>query len=353
MTACVNCDRALQPAWKYCIFCGTRTAVAATAPRSRPLPNPAAGTSVVTGGSRRASAPARTSVPAFSATAQTPIVPVAAPAPLAAAPKVPPVSSEWPETLGERPSLRSALAATEVPAPTPPAAPVPAPEDEVVELEAVPDLAEESQPAAIGPSISDLAHEPETDPEPETEPDPEAAVEPEPDPRRLRGLRRRPAKVEPVAEEIPVEETPVEEPEPEVIVSGPTKRPKRAAAASVAAEASVAEPVAETAPAAAPVKRKSSIKVFPDEEPLELDDDLEVSVTRVDRTGRVNILAVLALLLGVLASPLAALFGHVALGQLRASGERGVIPAWIAIVLGYLWLGFFLVLGITYLATNG
>ena len=66
-----------------------------------------------------------------------------------------------------------------------------------------------------------------------------------------------------------------------------------------------------------------------------------------------NLLAVLALLLGVLASPLAALFGHVALGQLRASGERGVIPAWIAIVLGYLWLGFFLVLGITYLATNG
>lgn len=83
---------------------------------------------------------------------------------------------------------------------------------------------------------------------------------------------------------------------------------------------------------------------------VEADDDLS---TRLDRTGRVNLLAVLALLLGVLASPLAALFGHVALSQLRASGERGVIPAWIAIVLGYLWLGFFLVLGITYLATNG
>ena len=68
---------------------------------------------------------------------------------------------------------------------------------------------------------------------------------------------------------------------------------------------------------------------------------------------RVNILAILALLIGVLASPFAALFGHIALGQLRASGERGVIPAWIAIVLGYVWLGFFLVLGIMYLATNG
>jgi hypothetical protein len=72
-----------------------------------------------------------------------------------------------------------------------------------------------------------------------------------------------------------------------------------------------------------------------------------------DRTGRLNVLAVLALALGILASPLAAPFGHIALGQLRASGERGLIPAWIAIVLGYLWLGFFLVLGITYLATNG
>ena len=66
-----------------------------------------------------------------------------------------------------------------------------------------------------------------------------------------------------------------------------------------------------------------------------------------------NPLAVAALILGVLASPLAALLGHVALGQLRESQERGVIAAWVAIVLGYLWLGFFLVLGISYLATNG
>jgi hypothetical protein len=78
-----------------------------------------------------------------------------------------------------------------------------------------------------------------------------------------------------------------------------------------------------------------------------------VAGTRADRAGRVNLLAVLALLLGLLASPLAALFGHFALGQVRASGERGVIASWVAIVLGYLWLGFFLVLGITYLATNG
>jgi hypothetical protein len=37
----------------------------------------------------------------------------------------------------------------------------------------------------------------------------------------------------------------------------------------------------------------------------------------------------------------------------KASGERGLIPAWIAVVLGYLWLGFWIVFVITYFATNG
>lgn len=86
MTACANCDRSLQPAWKYCIYCGTRTPVAAPAPRSRPLPQ-------------------RTPVPGYAvvSTAQTPIVPPPAPAPLSAAPAEEPVSSEWPDSLGERP----------------------------------------------------------------------------------------------------------------------------------------------------------------------------------------------------------------------------------------------------------
>ncbi len=339
MTACVNCARALQPAWKYCIFCGTRTAVAATAPRSRPLPAPAAGSEPASG-PRRASAPARTSVPALStsSTAQTPIVPVGAPAPLAAAPSVPPVSSEWPETLGERPSLRSALAATEVPSPTPPAATAPAPttDDEDLEPAAV-EAAEEAltDADAARVSIADLAageadatgpeavDEPE--PEPETEPDAASQPDPEPSPRRPRGPRRRPA----ASTGTLVEDAP-------------------------ATEAPVADAPATHAPAKAS-KKKAPIKVFPDEEVAEAEPEVDSDeiITRVDRVGRVNLLAVLALLLGVLASPLAALFGHVALSQLRASGERGVIPAWIAIVLGYLWLGFFLVLGITYLATNG
>jgi hypothetical protein len=223
MTACVNCNRALQPAWKYCIYCGTRTAVAAAAPRSRPLPKrtPVPGYAVVTSTS--------------TATGQTPIVPPPAPAPLSAAPVDAPVSSEWPDSMGERPSLRSALVGTAIPAPTPPREDAPAPAGE--------------QERAI------VVDEPE-------------------------------------------------EPAP--------------------------EPAAEV------------------EEPLPDDDEDDVPGPR-----RVNTLAVLALAIGILASPLAALFGHLALGQLKASGERGVIPAWVAVVLGYLWLGFWIVFGVSFFATNG
>ena len=67
---------------------------------------------------------------------------------------------------------------------------------------------------------------------------------------------------------------------------------------------------------------------------------------------RVNILAVLALILGCLISPLAALFGHLALNQISRSGERGTAIAWVAIVLGYLSLAAILVIGISYLVLN-
>lgn len=68
---------------------------------------------------------------------------------------------------------------------------------------------------------------------------------------------------------------------------------------------------------------------------------------------RVNVLAVLALILGCLLSPLAALFGHVAVAQIKSSGERGLAAAWIAVVLGYIWLVALAVLVITYVTTNG
>lgn len=61
----------------------------------------------------------------------------------------------------------------------------------------------------------------------------------------------------------------------------------------------------------------------------------------------------LALILGCLLSPLAAFFGHVAVAQIKTSGERGLVAAWIAVVLGYLWLVALAVLVITFVTTNG
>ncbi|HWM33124.1 MAG TPA: hypothetical protein VNR36_02680 [Pseudolysinimonas sp.] len=270
MTACVNCTRTLQPAWKFCIFCGTPVAAAATAPRSRPLPKrtPVPGYASVATGQN----------PVQNPTVQTPIVPPPAPAPLSAAPVEEPASTDWPDELGERPS-RSALAG-EVPSPTDPVdESVPPPVDDTD----VPDVFDEfddiDEPSAPL-TIADLA------PEPESEPD----LEPEPEP-----------------------------------VAGRTRRARSRGPASTA----VLEHPLEV-------------------ETLDLEDD-----EPADRSGSVNTLAVLALLIGILACPLAAPFGHLALGQVKASGERGLVPAWIAVVLGYLWLGFWIVFVITYFATNG
>lgn len=261
MIACANCSRALQPAWKYCIYCGTRTPAVAAAPRSRPLPK-------------------RTPVPGFAtvastqaATGQTAIVPPPAPAPLSAAPADEPVSSEWPESMGERPSLRSALAGTVVPPPTPPREDAPAPDGEGEADAPLLDEDDEPLPEPSGLSIADLAAAPED----------EAARQ--------------------------------DEAEPDVGELGD-----------------------------------------------ELDDDTDAEVLGADAIPadepdeaprrHVNTLAILALAIGILACPLAALFGHLALGQLKVSGERGVIPAWIAVVLGYVWLGFWIVFGVSFLATN-
>ena len=67
---------------------------------------------------------------------------------------------------------------------------------------------------------------------------------------------------------------------------------------------------------------------------------------------KINVLAIIALILGCLLSPLAALFGHIALTQISRSGERGTAIAWVAIVLGYLSLAALLVIGISYLVLN-
>ena len=51
-----------------------------------------------------------------------------------------------------------------------------------------------------------------------------------------------------------------------------------------------------------------------------------------------NLLAVVALVLGIIGGPVAALFGHFALRQIARTGERGMLLARIATVLGYVWL---------------
>ena len=106
---------------------------------------------------------------------------------------------------------------------------------------------------------------------------------------------------------------------------------------------SAAEPAAEPA---SPVLRAEDI---PDDEPEPTPAAIRPVATAVPR---INILAVLALILGCLISPLAALFGHLALNQITRTGERGTAIAWVAIVLGYLSLAALLVLGISYLVLN-
>jgi uncharacterized Tic20 family protein len=77
-----------------------------------------------------------------------------------------------------------------------------------------------------------------------------------------------------------------------------------------------------------------------------------VSSDPENATRRVNVLAVLALILGCLLSPFAAMFGHIAVWQIRLTGERGLIAAWVAIVLGYIWLVTAAVLVIAFVTTN-
>jgi len=61
--------------------------------------------------------------------------------------------------------------------------------------------------------------------------------------------------------------------------------------------------------------------------------------TRARRADhRINPLAIVALVLGCLLSPLAALFGHLALARITTAGQRGRLPAILGIVLGYLSL---------------
>lgn len=59
-----------------------------------------------------------------------------------------------------------------------------------------------------------------------------------------------------------------------------------------------------------------------------------------------NVLAVVAVVLGLALSPFAAVFGYLALGQIRRSGQNGESLAVAAIVLGWIWTLVFGVGGI-------
>lgn len=71
-----------------------------------------------------------------------------------------------------------------------------------------------------------------------------------------------------------------------------------------------------------------------------------------DERPPMNVLAVVALALGVLLSPVAALFGHLAVGQIHRSGERGLVLAWAGVALGWIWLVGLAVVVIGFLTAN-
>lgn len=75
-------------------------------------------------------------------------------------------------------------------------------------------------------------------------------------------------------------------------------------------------------------------------------DEVQQPLERV--RPRLNALAVAALILAVLLSPLAALFGHIAAVQIARSqgAERGAVIAWVSVGLGYVWLVGAIVIGV-------
>lgn len=60
-----------------------------------------------------------------------------------------------------------------------------------------------------------------------------------------------------------------------------------------------------------------------------------------------NRLAIVALVLGIVGGALALVFGHIAMAQIRHSGERGMSMARGATILGYMWLGIEVVIVIS------
>jgi hypothetical protein len=162
------------------------------------------------------------------------------------------------------------------------------------------------------------------EPEPELEPEPVVAAEPEPQP----------------------EPEPEPDPEPEPAPDPDGLEILTPAPIPVAS----AEP-ASAAPAPADSASHAPTLVLAPPEPAAAAPVISVRTRSAERAPkrRVNALAVVALVLGCLASPLAALFGHLALAQLHHANERGRLPAVIAIALGYGSLAVIIIMAIVYL----
>jgi uncharacterized membrane protein len=69
--------------------------------------------------------------------------------------------------------------------------------------------------------------------------------------------------------------------------------------------------------------------------------------------ARWNKVAILAVVLAVVGGPFALVFGHIAIAQIRRTGERGRMLAIIATTFGYAWLVVGAALVYLYVASRG
>lgn len=91
----------------------------------------------------------------------------------------------------------------------------------------------------------------------------------------------------------------------------------------------------------------------PEPAPLAIPEPIPAAIRPVrTETKTLNLLAVVALALGVIGGPVAIIFGFFAVRQIRQTGERGMLLAKIAIVLGVLWLVIWIVV-IAWVVVNG
>lgn len=117
------------------------------------------------------------------------------------------------------------------------------------------------------------------------------------------------------------------------------------AASATDATAAVAATVEQAAPESAPVIVEVVPDPAPDSAPDPSPDAPPEGIPAAIRPAAapaavapLNTLAIVALALGIIGGPVAIIFGHVALRQIRQTGERGRAVALVATVLGYVWL---------------